>query len=154
MNIKVIIPIFFSILVGFLFGRVIINNYEDTTVNAFNEGEKTYFIEIGEYSSYDDVKKIKDVSNYLIVYENDNYKVYAGITKNKENANKIKDFYVDSFNNINVREKYINNENFIVQLKEYDKVISIITKKDDLVSVQKIIFSNYKEMVLLDDTND
>ena len=43
MNIKVIIPIFFSILVGFLFGRVIINNYEDTTVNAFNEGEKTYF---------------------------------------------------------------------------------------------------------------
>lgn len=154
MNIKVIIPIFFSILVGFLFGKVIFNNYEDNTVNAFNEGEKLYFIEIGGYESFEDVKKIKNVSKFLIVSEGDTYKVYAGITKDKENAEKIKVMYSDTYNNISVREKYINNETFIIQLKEYDKVVSIITKLDDLSSVQKIIFSNYEEMVLKSDSND
>ena len=154
MNIKVIIPIFFSILVGFLFGKVIFNNYEDNTVNAFNEGEKLYFIEIGEYESEADVKKIKNVDDFLTILENDVYKVYVGITKSKENSQKIKEFYSDTYNNISVREKYVDNETFIIQLKEYDKVVSIITKLDDLSSVQKIIFSNYEEMVLKSDSND
>ena len=154
MNIKVIIPIFFSILVGFLFGKVIFNNYEDNTVNAFNEGEKLYFIEIGEYESEADVKKIKNVDDFLTILENDVYKVYVGITKNKVNSQKIKEFYSDTYNNISVREKYVDNETFIIQLKEYDKVVSIITKLDDLSSVQKIIFSNYEEMVLKSDSND
>lgn len=154
MNIKVIVPIFFSILVGFLFGKVIFNNYEDNTVNAFNEGEKLYFIEIGEYKSESDVKKIKNVDDFLTILEGDTYKVYVGITKSKENSQKIKEFYSDTYNNINVREKYVDNETFIIQLKEYDKVVSIITKLDDLSSVQKIIFSNYEEMVLKSDSND
>jgi len=154
MNIKVIVPIFFSILVGFLFGKVIFNNYEDNTVNAFNEGEKLYFIEIGEYESETDVKKIKNVDDFLTILENDTYKVYVGITKSKENSQKIKEFYSDTYNNISVREKYVDNETFIIQLKEYDKVVSIITKLDDLSSVQKIIFSNYEEMVLKSDSND
>jgi len=154
MNIKVIVPIFFSILVGFLFGKVIFNNYEDNTVNAFNEGEKLYFIEIGEYESEADVKKIKNVDDFLTILENDTYKVYVGITKSKENSQKIKEFYSDTYNNISVREKYVDNETFIIQLKEYDKVVSIITKLDDLSSVQKIIFSNYEEMVLKSDSND
>ena len=154
MNIKVIIPIFFSILVGFLFGKVIFNNYEDNTVNAFNEGEKLYFIEIGEYESEADVKKIKNVDDFLTILEGDTYKVYVGITKSKENSQKIKEFYSDTYNNISVREKYVDNETFIIQLKEYDKVVSIITKLDDLSSVQKIIFSNYEEMVLKSDSND
>jgi len=154
MNIKVIVPIFFSILVGFLFGKVIFNNYEDNTVNAFNEGEKLYFIEIGEYESETDVKKIKNVDDFLTILENDTYKVYVGITKSKENSQKIKEFYSDTYNNISVREKYVDNETFIIQLKEYDKVVSIINKLDDLSSVQKIIFSNYEEMVLKSDSND
>jgi len=154
MNIKVIIPIFFSILVGFLFGKVIFNNYEDNTVNAFNEGEKLYFIEIGEYESEADVKKIKNVDDFLTILEGDTYKVYVGITKSKENSQKIKEFYSDTYNNISVREKYVDNETFIIQLKEYDKVLSIINKLDDLSSVQKIIFSNYEEMVLKSDSND
>ena len=154
MNIKVIVPIFFSILVGFLFGKVIFNNYEDNTVNAFNEGEKLYFIEIGEYESETDVKKIKNVDDFLTILENDTYKVYVGITKSKENSQKIKEFYSDTYNNISVREKYVDNETFVIQLKEYDKVVSIITKLDDLSSVQKIIFSNYEEMVLKSDSND
>jgi len=154
MNIKVIVPIFFSILVGFLFGKVIFNNYEDNTVNAFNEGEKLYFIEIGEYESEADVKKIKNVDDFLTILEGDTYKVYVGITKSKENSQKIKEFYSDTYNNISVREKYVDNETFIIQLKEYDKVVSIITKLDDLSSVQKIIFSNYEEMVLKSDSND
>ena len=154
MNIKVIVPIFFFILVGFLFGKVIFNNYEDNTVNAFNEGEKLYFIEIGEYESETDVKKIKNVDDFLTILENDAYKVYVGITKSKENSQKIKEFYSDTYNNISVREKYVDNETFVIKLKEYDKVVSIITKLDDLSSVQKIIFSNYEEMVLKSDSND
>lgn len=154
MNIKVLVPIFFSILVGFLFGKVIFNNYDSKAFNAFNQGERIFLIEVGKYKSQKDVKSIKNVTDYLTTFENNMYKVYVGITKNKENADKIKEFYKDSFNNISIREKYVSNEVFLTELKEYDKVISIVTKEKDLNAVQKIIFSNYKEMVLKDDTND
>lgn len=67
--------------------------------------------------------------------------------KNENIAKKIKEFYEKSNINIYVSEKYINNTSFISTLSEYDKLIDVASL-NSFVDLQKIVISNYKEMVL------
>lgn len=144
---KFLIPIVLSIVIGFFFGKVFFNNYESSS-NVFNEGEKVYFIQKGVYSSFNDLKKNNSsYDDFLYLEESDGYHYYVGITKNEKNAKKIKEFYEKSNINIYVREKYINNANFVSVVSEYDKLIDVASL-NSFVDLQKIVISNYKEMIL------
>ena len=144
---KFLIPIVLSIVIGFFFGKVFFNNY-DSSSSVFNEGEKVYFIQKGVYSELNDLKKNNSsYDDFLYLEESDGYHYYVGITKNEKNAKKIKDFYEKSNINIYVREKYINNANFVSVVSEYDKLIDVASL-NSFVDLQKIVISNYKEMIL------
>lgn len=149
MKYKFLIPIILSIVVGFFIGKTFFNDY-DNTISVFNEGEKLYFIEI-------DNSKIKEELNdnedYLILKEDDTYYLYVGITKNKEIAEKIKVYYEKLENNIYVREKYVDNYSFLNILTEYDKICTAINDDKNLIDIERIVISNYKEMILEDDAN-
>ena len=69
------------------------------------------------------------------------------MTKSKEIANNIKDYYKEKGNNCYVREKRVVNEDFISILNEYDKLLSSVSI-EDIINIEKIILSNYKEMVI------
>lgn len=140
---KFLIPIIASIAIGFIFGKVFFNQYENNSLTTFNEGEKTYFISIGTYSS---LREIKDQNNYLVLLQNDGYHVYTGITQNKKNCEKIQEIYKEIANNTYVEEIYLTNQNFLNILKEYDKIVSFASN-EDIKSIEKIVISNYKEMV-------
>lgn len=144
MKIKVLVPIFFSILVGFLFGRVIFDNYSKKSVLAFNEGEKVYLVKL---ASYDSLEEIENSKSLLVLSNDSSYNLYAGITKQKDNANKIISYYKDSYKDITIDTLYVNDLKFLTELKEYDKLVSIVTKKDDLISIESIILANYKEVL-------
>lgn len=144
MKIKALVPIFFSILVGFLFGRVIFDNYSKKSVLAFNEGEKVYLVKL---ASYDSLDKIENSKSLLVLSNDSSYNLYAGITKQKDNANKIINYYKDSYKDITIDTLYINDLKFLTELKEYDKLVSIVTKKEDLISIESIILANYKEVL-------
>lgn len=144
MKIKALVPIFFSILVGFLFGRVIFDNYHKKSVLAFNEGEKVYLVKL---ASYDSLEEIENSKSLLVLSNDSSYNLYAGITKQKDNANKIINYYKDSYKDITIDTLYINDLKFLTELKEYDKLVSIVTKKDDLISIESIILANYKEVL-------
>lgn len=145
------IPIVFSIVIGFFFGKVFFNNYESSSV--FNEKEKVYFIQRGVYDSLNDLKK-NNVSydDFLYLKESDGYHFYVGITKSDKNAKKIKEYYEKSNINIYVREKYIDNDSFTSILNEYDKLIDVASL-NSFIDLQKIVISNYKEMILDEDSN-
>lgn len=149
MKIKVLIPIFFSILIGFLFGKIIFDKYDTTSINAFEEGEKIYMVEIGIFSSEEMAKKqFSDIDNYLLLLEKNNYYLYGGITKNIKTAEKIKEYYLKITNNVNIKEKVIDNKNFLNILSEYDKITLISSSIEDLIGIEKIVISNYKERVI------
>ena len=146
MKFKFLIPISFSILIGFLFGKVIFSNYDNAnTLKAFNEGEKVYFIEIASASSKDNLTSINSYESYLCLLENDTYYLYGGITRNKDTAEYIKTSY---------ENKKFNSKTFINLLNEYDKVAKISSNTDDLFTIEKIVISNYKETVLQNDSNN
>ena len=144
MKIKALVPIFFSILVGFLFGKVIFDNYHKRSVLAFNEGEKVYLVKL---ASYDSLEEIENSKSLLVLSNDSSYNLYAGITKQKDNANKIISYYKDSYKDITIDTLYVNDLKFLTELKEYDKLVSIVTKKDDLISIESIILANYKEVL-------
>jgi hypothetical protein len=50
MKYRFLIPIFFAVIVGFIFGKMIFRQYDDTLL-VFGEGEKLYFIQSGIYSN-------------------------------------------------------------------------------------------------------
>lgn len=155
MKFKFLIPICFSILIGFLFGKVIFSNYDNSsTLKTFNEGEKVYFIEIASASSKDNLTSINSYENYLCLLENDTYYLYGGITRNKSTAEYIKTSYENKKFNSKVVIKYVNDKTFINLLNEYDKVAKISSNTDDLFTIEKIIISNYKETVLQNDSNN
>ena len=67
--------------------------------------------------------------------------------KDKEIASRIKDYYEKNGYSIYIKENILDNESFLSILGEYDKIIGI-TGDNDLQEVEKIVISNYKEMVL------
>lgn len=144
MKMKALVPIFFSILVGFLFGKVIFDNYHKKSVLAFNEGEKVYLVRL---ASYDSLEEIENSKSLLVLSNDSSYNLYAGITKQKDNANKIISYYKDSYKDITIDTLYVNDLKFLTELKEYDKLVSIVNKKDDLISIESIILANYKEVL-------
>ena len=141
-----------AIVFGYFFGNVFFSDYKENSLTAFSEGEKLYFIQLGVYENINDISNyLNNVDDYLILKEDDSYHVYSGITSNKNIANKIKDFYKDAGNNIYIKEKYVNNYDFISILNEYEKITEITNNIEDLMKIEKIIISNYEEMVLDDE---
>lgn len=148
MKLKVLIPIFFSILIGFLLGKLIFNEYDLNSINTFEEGEKVYFVLLDKTASLDKVNTTENIDNLLYLKENDTYYIYGGITKSEKTAKKIQEFYNNIFNNVNIQEKVITDESFLNILSEYDKITLIATSDNDLIAIEQIVISNYKEMIL------
>lgn len=148
MKYKFLIPITLSVVLGLFFGKIFFDNYETSSLTVFDEKDKVYMLQIGVYSSLDKIKSsFKNYDDYLYISSDDGYHLYVGITKDKEIASKIKELYEKDGYSIYVKENIIDNPSFLSVLGEYDKIINI-TSLNDIKEIEKIVISNYKEMVL------
>ena len=147
MKYKFLIPIVLSIVIGLFFGKVFFDNYDNSSITVFSEKEKIYMLQIGVYSSIDNMKKnIKDYNKLLYQKEEDGYHLYIGITKNKENASRIKEFYKKQGYSIYIKENIIDNKAFLSVLREYDKILDIASD-EDINEIERLVITNYKEMI-------
>lgn len=144
------IPIVLSVIIGLFFGKVFFDSYDGKTTTVFSEKDKIYMIQTAVSSSSEKLKEsFKDYKKFLCLKEEDGYHLYVGITKSKKIANKIKEFYEGMDYSIYIKEKIIDNKSFLSILGEYDKIVQITTN-DDLPEIEKIVMSNYKEMVMVE----
>ena len=103
----------FFISLGTIFGSFLHNNYEVNLLSSFNEGKQYYFIQEGVYSNEEIMlENTKDIEVKLINEENNKYYVYLGITKDEENAKKIKEIYTNKGYQIYIKEVSLANEEF------------------------------------------
>ena len=130
-----------AIIIGFVLGVVIYNDYkrglDDSKYNA-------YLIQIGSFNNDIEV----DTSKYLVLKENGIYNVYAGITTKLSNATKIKELYDSEKIYSVIKPTIINNVEFMNNLEQYDLLLSEIDNKENLISVNDVIISQYEEIVL------
>lgn len=141
-----LIAVFVAIFLGFFSAQIIYSNYRD---NLNDSSYNAYMIQIG---TYDDKEKLESIfansDNYLVVEEEGKYNVYAGITTDLINANKIKTLYEKKEFVPSIKPITINNVEFVSNLEQYDILISEVDSEDNIISINDVILSSYKEMVL------
>ena len=138
---KALIPVFLSTICGSLCGSIIYKIYSGNNDLAY-ENNIIYLIQSGAYSTYDSMLVNSTSYNY-IYYEEDNlFKTVIGITKNKENLEKIKNTYGKE---VIINSYYNNNTKLGDKISEYDLLLS---NEEDGTKIKEIIskmLNLYKE---------
>lgn len=129
---KAIIPIFLSIVCGAICGRTIYKIYLGNTNLALG-GNQIYLIQSGAYSSYDNMRTSTIGYDYIYYEEDDLYKTIIGVTKNKDNIDKIKKIYGSE---VIVNEYYTEDRKLNNKLTEYD---FLLLKEENEENIKEII---------------
>ncbi len=102
---------------------------------------KYYLLQVGAYKDYDSIsKKTKEYENYLVLKEEDLYKLYIGVTKDKEVYRKLVNLYA-STSSIYKKEITLSNQKFDDTLTKYD---SLIKNSEDIKEINLVIKSELK----------
>lgn len=113
---------------------------------------KYYLLQVGAYKDYDSIsKKTKEYENYLVLKEEDLYKLYIGVTKDKEVYKKLVNLYANT-SSIYKKEITLSNQKFDDTLTKYD---SLIKNSEDIKEINLVIKSELKflEEMLAKKTN-
>lgn len=129
---KAMIPIFLSIACGAICGKIIYKIYLGNTSLALG-GNQIYLIQSGAYSSYDNMRASAIGYDYIYYEEDDLYKTIIGVTKNKNNIEKIKKSYNGE---VIINEYYTEDKELNNKLTEYD---FLLLNEDNNDKIKEII---------------
>lgn len=118
------LPIIMAIIIGIIFGNIIVNSYETETVMS-SDGS-VYMLQYGAYTNESVLKEnIKTLSNdsYIVEEDLDNYYVYFGVTTNYYNALNIVELYKNKGIFLYIKENYIGKSSLIDKLKKLDSLM-------------------------------
>ena len=144
---KTLIISSFFLVIGIILGTKV---YTATTSieNTFSQGEIYYFLQEGVYSSKDIMEENTININTKLVENNDNkYYVYLGITKNTNNAKKIKKIYTDKGYDVYIKEQKLANEEFSSNVTQFDLLIDSTDDNEEILKITEVVFANYEEIV-------
>lgn len=144
---KVLIISSIFIFLGFLVGNKIFMKRIEV-IKEFNKNNTYYFLEEGVYSSKEMLKtNISKITQKVISKNKEYYYVYIGITKNKEVAEKIKQLYEERGYKIQIKEKRLKNEEFSNNVNQFDILLKEAKTFDEVLTIEKIILSNYDDLI-------
>lgn len=139
--------ILFTALISILYGNVIFNVYKRNATDlleVMQSEEQVYMVLYGSYNSVDKVKNL-ELNNYIMEDDNGYYRVYVGISKNIENASKIRDIYNKLGKGTYIRNVIIDNIEFIDYLNSIE--FNLMDKSDDeILEIENNIINKYKEL--------
>lgn len=147
---RYIFPLFLCTIIGSLMGFFIIKQYNNPTkiIPTFNEQEKLYFLNQGIYESKEIMEKNTNDFSYYVYQEKDNkFYVYVGITKEKDNLDKLTGYFKNKGYIINVEEYEITNESFLTILSQYDELLKNTTDEKTIKAICSQVLSKYEELI-------
>lgn len=148
MKMNVVVPIICAILLGYLCASFIFNQYGVESL-VFNESENIYFLQCGAYTTKEASEtKIEGVNEKITVKEGEKYYSYIGMTSDKEIAETIQEMYKEKGVNIYIKDSYLENDDFMSQLKQYDVLLESSDTLEEINSVLKTILATYDEIVI------
>ena len=128
---KIVMPIFLSVLCGFLCGRLMFSVYEEKGSTAL-ESNIIYLLEDTTYNNYEEMKASTISANYIYYEDDGKYNVVVALTRNYDNIEKIKETYNKE---LKINKYLINNKE---KIEEYDNKLS---ETDDKEEIKKIIIN-------------
>ena len=144
MNKKFVISIVIVIFLGIISARSVYS-----LSNQTEDKYTYYFLQLGVYDDIDSLNDdTKIVEDKIVLKEKDKYYVYVGISKDKNILNRISDLYKNYGYNLLIKNKKINNEEFIINLEQFDKLLKQTNELEELKKIMAVILSSYQEMVI------
>ncbi|CCZ89143.1 unknown [Coprobacillus sp. CAG:605] len=144
---KTLLTILGAILVGFGLGLFFFKKF-DTNIEALATSVKSiYAVQVGVYKNIDNAKEVANKMEGIVVLDNDYYRVYIDIIKDKEILNSREEYYKN--NNINYYLKIINpSKEFITKLDDYEIILKNTSISADKIGVvrEKILKEYQNEL--------
>lgn len=150
---KTFIWVLFALLSGLILGRMTFSFYEKVdTKNVISYDNYVYLLKYGKYKDLDEMSnKITDFDRYVYLKKVDGYYAYVAISKTEDNINKIKKIYDSKNIKLKISREKIDNEEFIQNLNEYEKLLSATEEENSLLIIEKQIISCFEKMVMSDE---
>lgn len=139
-----------ALIIGLFLSFLFLNQYKDYNgIVVSNNIDNLYFIQYGVFSSEESMEENTiELQNYVYNIENDLYYVYVGITKDKENTNKIINYYNSLGYEVLLKEYSISNKNFLLELQKYDEVLKSASDSVAISSIINQVLMKYEEVVI------
>ena len=150
---KTILWILLAGISGIILGRLTFNKYENLTVeNTIKLDDGVYMLKYGIYDSFDlMINDMSSIERFVYIKENEKYKAYIAISKSMDNINKIKKIYDNKNNNLEIEQVNINNNEFLLNLDEYEKLLDACEDEKSILIVVNQILSCYEKLVSNDE---
>lgn len=147
---KTFIWIILALASGALLGKFVFDRYEKIdTKSVISYDNYVYMLKYGSYDSLDDMSnKVTSVDRYVYIEKDGKVNAYIGISKTKDNANKIKTIYDNKNIKLTLEKIQIENEEFIQNLNEYEKLLEVAEDEKSLLIIEKQILSCYEDLVV------
>lgn len=138
---------------GAILGKVTFDRYENLEVQkTANMDDKIYMLKYGTYSSEDEMaEKLKKIDRYIYIEKNGKYSAYLGATVSSLSADKIVNLYILKGIKLKKEKVLINNEEFIQNLNQYEKLLTATDDEKTLIIIEKQIMSLYEQTVVEDE---
>lgn len=147
-NMNIVVPIICAVLLGYLCASFIFNQYGVNSL-VFNENGNIYYLQCGAYTTKEASEvKIDYVEDKLTIKEDDKYYSYIGMTSDIKIAEKIRKMYEEKGVDIYIKNSYLESNDFINQLTQYDVLLDASKNLDEVNSVLKTILATYDEIIL------
>lgn len=135
------------VVLGAICGNYLYQKAPDS-ISVFQEDNAYYFLQEGVYSSKEIMQEnVGDLANKLTVLEDNKYYVYVGITKTRENAEKIQKIYKDMGYQTYIKEMKLDNEEFSNNVVQFDLLVKESDSADDILTIEEVVLANYEELI-------
>ena len=138
---KIVIPIFLSVLCGFLCGRLMFSIYEEKGSTVL-DANIIYLLEDTTYNNYDEMKASTISTNYICYEDDGKYNVVVALTRNYDNIEKIKETYNKE---LKINKYLINNKEIINKIEEYDNKLNETDDKEEIKKIIMDMINVYKD---------
>lgn len=148
MKLNIVVPIICAVLLGYLCASFIFNQYGVESL-VFHEDGNIYFLQCGAYTTKEASEKdINGIDAKITVKEGEKYYSYIGMTTSNKIAKNIQEMYKEKGIEIYIKSNYLENDDFISQLNQYDVLLEASKNLEEVNSVLKTVLATYDEIIL------
>lgn len=134
------------IIIGILIGKFIF--LEKDLLKIFKSKDKYFFLQEGVYNNESNFENnTLSIKNAILEKKDNKIYVYIGITKDQDIAEQIIEIYKNKNINLNIKEKYINNEEFKNNIEQFDLLIKSSSSEEEIIKIQEVVLANYEEII-------
>ena len=139
-----------ALVSGAFLGKTTFDRYKKVdSINVISNNTNVYALRYGKYANLDEMQDdVTHVDRYIYIESKDDVSAYVALATTRDSINKIKKVYKDKNLNLTVSKVNIENEEFIENLNEYEKLLKATDDYKSLLIMENQILSCYMNLVV------